>query len=334
MTHAISITEEGQAEMFVAGKPAWHHLGQNVEKAVDWREAMKLAHLDWMVRKEQLTFDNTPVQAWGTFRADNKMFLGSVGPDYEPIQNKHAFDFVDTILRAEGKAHYESAGALFGGKKIWCLAKLPSEIRIKGTDDVSKTYLLFFNPHDGSRAAISKVTSTRVVCNNTLQTALRKEGTFCRIIHNKTTEEQFKAAKEFLLTTSAEISDLNSLLNALAGVKLDMPSMKKILELVYPKILDNVQDQNKARTILELYEDNDNNAFPSQRGTAYNLLNSFTKYTDHFASARLIVGEDETKARARKAMFGIGEVLKFQVLQTITKVCAENSLIKVNTNLF
>jgi hypothetical protein len=67
---------------------------------------------------------------------------------------------------------------------------------------------------------------------------------------------------------------------------------------------------NVLAEILSLYESNDNNAFPEQRGTAYNLLNSITEYTDHVRQSRM-------DARAESALFGSGKALKDRAFQLI-----------------
>lgn len=332
MAHDLEQNQNGEYEMFVAGEPAWHHLGKNVEKAVTWKDAMKLAGLDWYVQKRQLQYKGKDVEAWANFRADSGKFLGAVGPDYQPIQNVKGFEFTNTLLRSHN-VKYESAGVLGGGTKIWLLAQIPKEIRIAGTDDITKPYFLFMNPHDGSRAAIARTVNKRVVCNNTLQVALKEQGDVIRIIHTGAQENQIKDAQSLMDNTLNQLDDFNKLLNTLAKIQLDMKSVGDIVKKVYKNIEESVQEQNRARMVLEIFEDNDNNAFPKQRGTAYNLLNAFTKYEDHFSSARLTVQENEQQARARKALFGIGDVLKFQVLTAITQTIHENSLAKIDTNI-
>lgn len=333
MSHEISV-QEGIAECFTAGDPAWHKLGANVKEAVTWKQAMDLAHLNWAVDKEQLSFKGEKVEAWGNFRADTKQFLGSVGPDYLPIQNKDAFDFVDTILQAENGAHYESAGALFDGKRIWCLARIPKEIRIKGTDDITNPYFLFSNRHDGINSAVGRLCTTRVVCNNTLQVALHEKGEVIKIRHTQNQEDQFKEAVKLVQAANNQIKDLDGLFNVLAKVKLNIAQTGEVIRMIYKNIDESVQEQNKARTVLDIFEDNDNNSFPSQKDSAYSLLNSFTKYEDHFSSVRITGNEtDEQKARARKALFGIGDVLKFQVLTAITQTIHKNNLASFDTNI-
>ena len=56
--------------------------------------------------------------------------------------------------------------------------------------------------------------------------------------------------------------------------------------------VDTTRRTNILRDILTLYDDNDGNAFPEQRGTAYNLLNSITNYVDHERSSKGGIGRE------------------------------------------
>ena len=128
MAHNL-MTRNGSTAMFCTGDrdAAWHKLGQRTPNAVTWQEAMRLADLSWPVSK-QVLFDSNgkPVSAWGIFREDDSAFLGAVGERYTPIQNKDAFEFVDVLMEATNGAHYDSAGALGNGERIWC--SLQSEL--------------------------------------------------------------------------------------------------------------------------------------------------------------------------------------------------------------
>ena len=51
-------------------------------------------------------------------------YLGVVGSKYEPVQNDSACAVLDAITDESG-AHFETAGALFGGREMFVTMKLP-----------------------------------------------------------------------------------------------------------------------------------------------------------------------------------------------------------------
>ncbi len=326
MAHELTTRSDGTVEMFVAGEPAWHKLGVNVEKAQTWKEAIKLAGLDWKVSKKQLEHDGTPVPAYGLFRDDWKTWLGLAGLDYHPIQNERAFDWVDTLVQAENGAHYRSAGSLYGGSTIWCLADVPEQIRIAGTDDVTQNYLLFVNHHRIGKSALAKLVQERVVCHNTLTAALAEEGKVLSIPHRESFEKRLTFAKDALKDVRGQIKNVNAVMNIFAKTKLTSAVIGDILKQMFPTITDSTQAQNQARDILELFEDNDRNAFPSEQGSAYALMNAGTRYVDHVKNVRTDDQEPVEVARARGALFGAGESFKFAIMNAIVTTLSKNSL--------
>lgn len=105
------------------GNP-WHELGTPVDGAMTAAQAMALSRQNWEVGKRQLftqleNGSTVPIQAFGTFRQDNGAFLGTCGEDYEPIQNAKQFETIDYLLEASPGSHYDTAGVLGRGEKVW-----------------------------------------------------------------------------------------------------------------------------------------------------------------------------------------------------------------------
>jgi hypothetical protein len=74
-------------------------------------------------------------------------------------QNREAFAFVDQLL---GSAiHFETAGSLYGGRRVWVLATLPVDVEVGG--DTVRPYVLLMNSHDGSTSVVAATTPIRVV---------------------------------------------------------------------------------------------------------------------------------------------------------------------------
>jgi len=334
MAHNLA-TVNGQVSMWMQGKKedAWHLLGQRTDTAQTWESASDLAGLSYPVEKQQL-FDGAgrPVEAWGIFRTDNMDMLGSVGSGYTPFQNRNAFKTVDILMEAENGAHYDSAGALGKGEVIWCSAKVPCDFEVVPGDRVN-TFLMFSTAHDGSRSSICKITATQVVCANTLQAALSNAGEFFRVKHTKNAEERIMRAADLMKGVGNNVTALKEKLQKLAAVKMTRESMVSILDRLFPKPKNEdactTRRDNILADVLRLYESNNGNAFPTVRGSAYNLLNAVTEYTDHVRSAK---GDNMTKARATSAMFGSGATLKENALEIILE--ASNSLPAMQTTRY
>ena len=94
-----------------------------------------------------------------------------MGKGYTPVQNTEMFKMFDSIV-GSGEAFYHTVGSLFGGRKVWLLAKFNGEVKLDDGDVLDK-YVLLSNAHDGSGALTAMFTPVRVVCWNTLSVALR-----------------------------------------------------------------------------------------------------------------------------------------------------------------
>ena len=78
--------------------------------------------------------------------------------------------FRDLLAMHNMKMH--TAGSLMNGGRIWCLAQTGDVHKVLGVDRVD-SYLLLSTSYDLTLSTLAQFTSVRVVCNNTLQQALR-----------------------------------------------------------------------------------------------------------------------------------------------------------------
>ncbi len=173
--------------MFSVREVPWHGLGAVLDcPPATIAEAIERSGLGWQVEREPIAVDRgdaATVDEWwlprceeisgyyATVRQDTREVLGIVGERYRIVQNQDAFEFVDQLL---GSAmHFETAGSLHGGRRIWVLARLPEHVEIGG--DPVRPYVLLMNSHDGSTAVIAATTPVRVVCQNTLNPDVRIE---------------------------------------------------------------------------------------------------------------------------------------------------------------
>ena len=112
------------------------------------QEAIRAAHLEWGVLKQQLYIgdEHRPLSGrYAIVREDRWVrnedaILGTVGQGYTPLQNSDAFRFFDPVVKT-GEAFYESAGALNKGERVWVMAKLRDDLEITHNDRIA-CYLL------------------------------------------------------------------------------------------------------------------------------------------------------------------------------------------------
>src|SRR5438270_9757087 len=187
MSHGITATDS----MFSVSsrrQPPWHGLGVVLDeypKSID--EALEKAGLGWtvshgdvlVVKRAEWTDDfgtkHPPelIPAKGfkaNIREDTGDVLGIVSDEYEVVDNRDAFRFLDALIGSE--LHFETAGSIWGGRRVWALGRLPEYAELGG--DMSATYVYVANSHDGSMAVTAAVTPIRIVCANTLGAALRQ----------------------------------------------------------------------------------------------------------------------------------------------------------------
>jgi phage/plasmid-like protein (TIGR03299 family) len=173
--------------MFSVREVPWHGLGAVLDcPPATIAEAIERSGLGWQVEREPIAVDRgdaATVDEWwlprceeisgyyATVRQDTREVLGIVGERYRIVQNQDAFEFVDQLL---GSAmHFETAGSLHGGRRIWVLARLPEHVEIGG--DPVRPYVLLMKSQDGATAVIAATTPVRVVCQNTLNPDVRIE---------------------------------------------------------------------------------------------------------------------------------------------------------------
>jgi phage/plasmid-like protein (TIGR03299 family) len=325
MAHNIEVTEQG-ASFFSNRVPAWHGLGTVVEGAKVWSEAIKLAKMDWQVKKEQDVHPRTlePINSYSIYREDNDKWLGKVGERYTPIQNEFQFSFMDKIL-GEGGEHYETAGVLGNGERIFVLANLAQKHDIHGTGDVHQAYLAGMTSHDGSTSARFFATGTRIVCKNTLSIALNgAKGKGVSVRHTKGAETRLNARLKDLQEAKMTFTNTMELLEQLAERKVNSQQVQEILMEVFKAGDDPAEiatrTNNNIQEVTELFENADNGAFPEFKGSPYQLVNAVSEYTDHYREVRMTNGRAELTeelVRAESAMFGGGADFKKRALDII-----------------
>ena len=224
MAHNLNFNKKTGTWSFASHlEKAWHGLGQVVEKAMTSEEAIKLANLDYQVEKAKVTFEannqpNVIDGYYATYRTDNNQYLGMVKSRYEIVQNTEAFGFFDSIID-EGEAIFETAGVLGNGERIFVTAKLPDDMEVGG-EKIEK-YIMLMNSHDGSSSIIAGLTNIRVVCNNTLQAALKGLDNKVSIDHVSGAKNKIKEAHRVMGIASKYNQEVSDVFNRMVDFKMN-----------------------------------------------------------------------------------------------------------------
>ncbi len=313
MPHELATTI-GHTAMMFAGEIPWHGLGTRLEEPATAREAIEAAGLDYLAELNNLqTTEGIPIpQRKAVVRSDSREILGVVGTSYVPVQNHQAFGFLDAVV-SDGELRYHTAGALGKGERVWMLAKLPDEIRVKNSDDITEKYLLLSNSHDGSSSLRVYFTPIRVVCSNTLAIAARNgRGQGISIIHKGDLATKVQQAQVVLGLANRFYDDTEEQINRLANHYPSLRQLEQYFLHVYPDSPEGESSRttNVRQEMLRLFEEGIGHDMPAIRHTTWTALNAVTEYVDHYRSTRGKTSSDKASNRLESAWFGSGARLK------------------------
>lgn len=326
MAHQINYNEKtGQHSFFSVQEKAWHGLGQIVEDYPTSAEALKHAGLDFEVLKrpnvhkldnETEIVSNT---SFYTYRPDTGAILGDkLGKDYQVIQNIDAFAFFDSIVGGDG-IMYETAGALGKGERIFITAKLPDYIRV-GNDDLIEKYLFLTTSHDGFGSITAAFTPIRVVCNNTLNAALKNNSNAIKIRHTANAQDRLKEAHKVLGLSNVLSHQLETMFNHWTKVRITDKEVKKLIQLAMCPNKETLQAlktgeetelstnfKNICDNVFEYMQSNETQQLVTTQGTLFGAYNGITgyyqnvrNYKDQEAKYKSIMG-GTAQVKAQKA---------------------------------
>lgn len=315
--------------MAYTGEVPWHRCGTRVDHPMTAREAITAGGLDWRVTKEPiycgqqrdvLIKDRFVMRRLDRLDRPDGGQLGVVGRDYEPLQNEEAFSFMDPVV-GEGSALFHTVGALDGGRRVWLLAKLPGEIRIT-VNDVTEKYLLLSSSHDGTSAVRILFTPIRVVCQNTLNIALR-DARGLSIRHHSDVHERVKQAHKLLGIVNTTYDRAAESMQAMAKVQINSDRLKAYFESVMPVSTDN--DQLRAKVLErhhrleELFTEGIGNSLPGVRGTVWAAYNGIVQWVDRESFTRRL------KEPVKSTWFGQGRQLKERAFTQAERMLATSN---------
>ncbi len=291
--------------MFYFGAVPWHQGGTKVSAPLTLAEALDKGDLNWEVGEVEVQTAESPsspaTQRKALVRLNRppghkQRVLGVVHQGYRPLQNQAGAELFDTIF-GKGKAVYHTGGYLGNGEVVWLMAKLDKTIEV-ANGDVVQPYALYSNGHGGPYAFSICLTTVRVVCQNTLNMALRdqKVASHFRRAHKGTVREHAEAAEAFWKSAMLQCdqaqqafqrlacrvcsdAEFDVLLEKLLPLPAPLKGKGRVAEARAEKRRQQVLDQrSQVRTLRQKGQGAE---LVTARGTLWGALNAVTEFVDH-----------------------------------------------------
>ena len=295
-------------EMFYYGDIPWHGEGLKLSHPANIQDAIKAGGLDWEVEMVPLKTAEDPPS-----RVDNRVaivrrdrpkgdpgrVIGVTHKGFKPLQNREGIRIFDTIF-GKGKRVYQTGGYLGKGEVVWLLAELPGNILV-GKEDNVKPYALFTNSHNGSIAIDVRLTTVRVVCQNTLSLALmdKERKTFFKHAHQGDYRRLETDLEAFFSSTLNAVDNVRVQFKGMMDRKFDDDMTREYIENLFPvprepasartdkrvrnQYLTRVDKVRKARekiAHLRLYGKGTD--LPGVKESLWGTFNAVLEYVDHY----------------------------------------------------
>lgn len=258
----------------VKGAPFRYKGAVNVENCKTSADVMSAAGLDWEVAKCELVAKMPTINinaksedsfiygsdmyricpnAYATYRTDYNIPLGIVKERYTPVQNIDAFNFFDGAI-GKDKAIWQTAGFFGMGERIFVSAKLPKNILVNG--DPVENYLVFTTSHDGTSGVRILFTPIRIICQNTLNAAIKTSTNYVSFRHTKSVHGNLDIAAEILGICDDKIKYLNEQYNFMQKIKASDEQAQNIFAnvILTDSELENIK--NTGHTIKQVVNRN------------------------------------------------------------------------------
>lgn len=310
-----------EGSMAFAGTVPWHGLGQQLPKNATADEIVSAAKF----YKVGITPMHVPGQirpapgVRALVREDTGQFLAAVGDRYEVVD---AVDVAKTLVEAaEGvDAIFHTAGLLGErGERFWLLAELPRIIRVRGDKSEIRPFILGTSAHDGASPIVVMNVATRVVCANTLGTALgEKTQARWSIKHTKSAKLRLEEAARGFQQMARGMEHFEQLANVLATTRFTDSQIASTLDTVIPLPDDGKEHarlENSRAKVVQLFEAG--LGMQGIRGTAWGALQAWTEFADHHRGVRGAEEGNERAARLESVWLGGAATLKQRALNAI-----------------
>lgn len=278
-------------------RKAWYETqGVTLDNVTSLDVALKLSGLDFEVEKKPVYFNSTfgmtneagknlPPKftkiegQFTTVRTDTMQPFGVVTDAYEILQNRDAFDFLDSLV-VEG-AKFETAGFFKKNGAASYITMSTEPMTILG--DEFDPFMMISNGHDGGSAVKVCLTAIRAVCRNTAILALKKASNLVTVQHSKKMYDKLLVAQEVLLSNTKYMEELKIVAEELAVKPFSEEAFEALVRKLYPiekEQSEIIQIRNLAQIehLLRAYKQDDLQNF---NGTAWKCIQAFSDAESH-----------------------------------------------------
>lgn len=303
----------------------------------DVEATLKAEGLDWTVEKRQMFIkgedDKTLVPVpnrTAILKMPMRRILGTAGKLFTPIQNLEAFRVLQSAIDEFG-ATIETCGELGDGDRVWMLLGLPQKGKhpFGKTDDI-KPYFLVANAHtsEKSMSLSARFTSIRVICQNTLEAAIRGDRASVSIPHHKNSADRLQEIQKVVAAMYLAHSKSMDVYQAMARQKVVEADVFAYLRDVY-KLRDSEKDAELSSKLSKsgaaehegrlskVFDAREQTMWLVDNGkgtgrTVWGVYNAVTEYIDHVSILKK--NGQLTKNGFETAVFGYGAYQKQKAL--------------------
>jgi phage/plasmid-like protein (TIGR03299 family) len=348
MAHNLDTTTGRHAIAFMGDRnDIWHRHGQAMQAGQSIDDWSKAAGLDWQAIKVPALADLRALSAtaWprdfkesaGVARADGRHFVvrsdnghilspSTVSDVYQPVQPRAMLDWFQRYISVDDRFQLDVAGALKKGEIIWATATYRDAPKVAGEAHVMR--MLMSTTFDLTASTINKGTTVRVVCNNTLDTALADGSKSVVKTRHNTKFDPARVGAE-LARIAGGFDAYKAMGDAMAMVEMSETDLKTffrgVLEIPFDATAEDIS-KRKLNCYGEL-----SSALTRTRGerneprghaSAWTALQAVTRWVDHEKTVRNGHGNPE-EARLVASQFGSGSDTKDRAVALLTAMAPD-----------
>jgi phage/plasmid-like protein (TIGR03299 family) len=207
-------------------------------------------------------------------RPDDKSWFSYVSDEYQLVQFREAFEFMDNV-----NPRYVAAGALNHGHQGFMIVQLPDhlavDVEVNGEHDPHEMYVVLQTSHDLSKAIKISVMMLRGKCMNmlTLPSFNRDVLQNWSIRHVGDPHEKLKEAHRTLTRASDYQQTFERLTTQFGSVRVTSDDLRHIARRVLPERLKTREEQVEA--IVDRFESSETVGF---KETGWGAINAVSDY--------------------------------------------------------